>query len=98
MSKVRFNDEAVLRSALAFGEAVKRARQELGITRIELSRIVGSTQANIKRIEEIGASPKSKVFMPLCEQLGLNPFSFGFDKKNLCKINTYLIDEWIKKY
>ena len=98
MSKVRFSDEQVLQSALAFGEAVRQAREELGITQTELGRIVGCTQANVKQIEQIGVSPRSKFFLPLCEQLGLDPFAFGFEGDNLAEIKMRLVDSWIEKH
>ena len=98
MSKVRFSDEDVLKSALAFGEAVRQAREELGITQTALGRIVGCTQANVKQIEQIGVSPRSKYFLPLCEELGLNPFAFGFEGDCLAEIKMRLVDKWIEKH
>lgn len=98
MSKVRFSDEQVLQSALAFGDAVRQAREELGITQTALGRIVGCTQENIKQIEQIGVSPRSRFFIPLCEQLGLDPFQFGFEGDNLAEIKTRVIDSWIEKH
>lgn len=98
MGKVRFSDEDVLKSALAFGEAVRQAREELGITQTALGRIVGCTQANVKQIEQIGVSPRSKFFLPLCEQLGLDPFAFGFEGDSLAEIKMRLVDSWIEKH
>jgi transcriptional regulator with XRE-family HTH domain len=98
MSKVRFSDKAVLKSALAFGEAVRQAREELGLTQTALGRLVGCTQENVKKIEQIGASPRSKFFLPLCEELGLNPFSFGFEGDNLAEIKMRLVDSWMEKH
>lgn len=98
MAKTRFSDEQVLKSALAFGEAVRQAREELGITQTALGRIVGCTQENVKKIEQIGVSPRSKFFLPLCEQLGLNPFAFGFEGDSLAEIKMRLVDSWIVKH
>ena len=98
MAKTRFSDEQVLKSALAFGEAVRKAREELGITQTALGRIVGCTQENVKKIEQIGVSPRSKYFLPLCEELGLNPFSFGFEGDSLAEIKMRLVDSWIEKH
>ena len=77
---------------------VRQAREELGITQTALGRIVGCTQANVKQIEQIGVSPRSKYFLPLCEELGLNPFSFGFEGDSLAEIKIRLVDSWIEKH
>ena len=89
----RFGNEETEKSAIAFGKAVLRARKELGLSQVELARIVGCMQPNLKQIEAIGASPKSKVFMPLCEQLGLDPYEFGFKD-----VHLEIINRWIEEH
>lgn len=82
-------DPATERSAKAFGASVKEARRQLGLTQSELGKIVGGHGTNIKQIENEGCSPKAKYFFALCDELGLDPYDFGF-------VGKYkgIIDEW----
>lgn len=68
-------DEAARR----FGRAVKAARQELGLTQLELSVMCEMNQAQVAGAENRGITPQSKHFFRLCEELGLNPEEYGFD-------------------
>jgi len=82
-------DTETRKSALAFGAAVKEARRQLGLAQKDLAKIVGGKGFNIKQIESAGCSPRSSFFRPLCEELGLDPYSFGFTGQYLS-----IIDEW----
>ncbi|MBO4779797.1 MAG: helix-turn-helix transcriptional regulator [Selenomonadaceae bacterium] len=83
-------DAITEQAARKFGKAVKEARKQLELTQGELGKIVGGQSTNIRQIECQGCSPKSRYFRPLCEELGLDPLSFGFIGQHLD-----IIEEWI---
>lgn len=62
----------------AFGYAVEAARLELGLSQEQLERIARLPLGTIRRVELLGATPRSKCFQPLCAELGLNPLSEDF--------------------
>lgn len=80
-------------AAHKFGNAVRRARKQLGLTQTELARIVHATQPSIRQIEIDGMTPASSFFFPLCEELGLDPESFGFLGRG-----REIIQEWIEDH
>lgn len=73
-----------------FGVAVAKARRGLELTQRELASFLGTNPVNIKQIENEGGTPKSKLFFPLCEALGIAPEELGFTG-----VSKEAIDEWL---
>lgn len=67
-----------------FGAMVKEARVELGVTVRGLNEILCETRGAkrsatyIQAIEIRGLTPRSELFFPLCELLGIDPMECGF--------------------
>lgn len=67
-------------AAEQFANAVSMAIEELGITRYRLAKIMGVRSATANYWCSRGLTLSAKHFLPLCEELGLDPANFGFKK------------------
>ena len=79
--------------SLEIGKRTYDRRKQLGLTQTELARIVHATQTSIRQMELDGMTPASSFFFPLCEELGLDPESFGFLGRG-----REIIQEWIENH
>lgn len=68
-------------AAEQFANAVSMAIEELGITRYRLAKIMKVKYSTAVHWCDRGLTPSAKHFLPLCEELGLDPDSFRFGKK-----------------
>lgn len=68
-------------AAEQFANAVSTAIEELGITRYRLAKIMKVKYSTAVHWCDRGLTPSAKHFLPLCEELGLDPANFGFKKK-----------------
>ena len=93
MPRVLRRDAVTDAAAHAFGNAVRHARTSLDLTQKELGAIIGGGQANVRQIELEGVTPRSKYFFLLCDELGLDPLSFGFEGEGLG-----IIEEWVEEH
>ena len=58
-----------------FGAAVKKAREELGLSRTQLTEMTGVSYAVLAKLEDSRpCAIRSMTFFTLCDQLGLNEF------------------------
>ena len=67
-------------AAEQFANAVSTAIEELGITRYRLAKIMKVKYSTAVHWCDRGLTPSAKHFLPLCEELGLDPANFGFKK------------------
>ena len=67
-------------AALKFGDDVKAAREGLGLTQMGLAKILHTYASNVSSCECKGLTPQSKLFFELCDELGLEPEDYGFQK------------------
>lgn len=81
-------------AALRFGDDVKAAREGLGLTQMGLAKILHTYAANIASAERKGLTPQSKLFFEMCDELGLEPEDYGFQKD---LVYMAKIAEWRKK-
>lgn len=51
------------------GERLRRRREELGISQVELAALIGTSQSNIYRYETKGISPNSEKLLQMAEKL-----------------------------
>lgn len=81
-------------AALRFGDDVKAAREGLGLTQMGLAKILHTYAANVASAERKGLTPQSKLFFEMCDELGLEPEDYGFQKD---LVYMAKIAEWRKK-
>ena len=67
-------------AALRFGDDVKESREGLGLTQMGLAKILHTYAANVASAERKGLTPQSKLFFEMCDELGLEPEDYGFQK------------------
>lgn len=81
-------------AALRFGDDLKAAREGLGLTQMGLAKILHTYAANVASAERKGLTPQSKLFFEMCDELGLEPEDYGFQKD---LVYLAKISEWRKK-
>ena len=81
-------------AALRFGDDVKAAREGLGLTQMGLAKILHTCAANVASAERKGLTPQSKLFFEMCDELGLEPEDYGFQKDLVYLAKN---SEWRKK-
>ena len=86
--------EKMREAALRFGDDVKAAREGLGLTQMGLAKILHTYAANVASAERKGLTPQSKLFFEMCDELGLEPEDYGFQKD---LVYMAKIAEWRKK-
>ena len=64
-----------------FVAKLQEAMSELGMTALDLAKLLKTTPATVYNIYNFGATPKSPYFRRLCEEFGFDPDEFGFEKK-----------------
>ena len=71
------NEDARRRVAAELQEAMA----ELGMTALDLAKLLKVELNYAYQVCNIGISPKSRYFRQLCEEFGFDPDEFGFEKK-----------------
>ena len=61
-----------------FAAQVRAAMEQLQVSSEQLAPLLGVTPQAVRHWRSNGLSPQSGHFLPLCEELGLAPDSFGF--------------------
>ena len=64
-----------------FAAKLQVAMSELGMTALDLAKLLKTTPATVYNMCDIGVTPKSPYFRRLCEEFGFDPDEFGFEKK-----------------
>ena len=64
-----------------FAAKLQEAMAELGMTALDLAKLLKTTPATVYNIYNLGVTPKSPYFRRLCEEFGFDPDEFGFEKK-----------------
>ena len=65
-----------------FAEEVKSAMEELNVSVADLAALLKLPAYAVYEIRARGLTPRSKLFLPVCEELGLDPSSFGFSDED----------------
>ena len=68
-----------------FVAKLQEAMSELGMTALDLAKLLKTTPATVYNIYNLGATPKSPHFHKLCEEFGFDPDEFGFEKPKRVK-------------
>lgn len=68
-----------------FAAKLQEAMAELGMTVLDLAKLLKSTPATVYNIYNLGVTPKSPYFRRLCEEFGFDPDEFGFEKPKRVK-------------
>ena len=63
---------------ISFGMAINEALYDLGLSPAKFGQMFHVSGTEVNRWIEQGLTPVSKYFIPICEELGINPLEHGF--------------------
>ena len=71
-----------------FAEEVKSAMEELNVSIADMAALLKLPACTVYEIRAKGLTPRSKLFLPVCEELGLDPCAFGYSEADAPSANV----------